>query len=128
MHYVSWLGFHCFDKDHNQRQHGEKSLFQRTCPEVLITVHHQEKSGQEPKAETEARDQGETLRMGLLSLLFYIPEDHLTRAGTTRRRLGPPISIINHENATQTYIQGNLMEAFSQLRFFFLDMSRFVST
>ena len=38
---------------------------------------------------------------GLLSLLSYSARDHQSRNGTAHSELGPPISIINQENAPQ---------------------------
>lgn len=50
-------------------------------------------------------------RYNLLSLLSYTTQNHLLRSGTAPSGLGTPISIINQENAPQTFVQNNLAEA-----------------
>lgn len=57
---------------------------------------------------------------GLLSLLPYSTQDQQSHSG-----LGPPLLLVNQENAPQT-LQANLMKAFSQLRFPFQN-DQFVS-
>jgi len=47
---------------------------------------------------------------------FNTTQDHLHRSGTSQRRFGPPVSIINQGNVSAGLPEGNLMEAFSQLR------------
>lgn len=63
--------------------------------------------------------------------LFHQPsstlQDHLPRDGTAPGDLGPPISVFSQENATQTCLQANHMEAVSQTRFLFPGTSEFVS-
>lgn len=44
-------------------------------------------------------------------------QEHLPREGTAHSMLTPPTSIVNQENAPQTCLQANLMEAISQPRF-----------
>lgn len=48
--------------------------------------------------------------------LSYTTQGHLSRSGTTHGGLGPHTSIINKEKALYTYLEANLIEAFSQLR------------
>ena len=56
----------------------------------------------------------------LLSLLSYTTQDNLPRADTAPLLLPPlglgPTEITNQENALQTCLQANLMEAIPQLR------------
>ena len=61
-------------------------------------------------------------------MLSYTIQDHLTSSATSHTELGPPTLIINQENAPQSCLQANLMEAVSQLQSLFLQMSRFVLT
>lgn len=49
----------------------------------------------------------------------------MPREGSIHRELGTPISITNQENAPQTRLQANLVEAFSQVRFLFPEDSSF---
>lgn len=47
----------------------------------------------------------------LIGLLSYMTQDHLASSGSAHRGLGPPPSIINKEDASQTHPQVYLMEA-----------------
>lgn len=64
----------------------------------------------------------------LLNFPSYTTEDHLTSSATSHSELDPPTLIINQENAPQSCLQANLMEAVSQLKSLFPQMSRFVLT
>ena len=97
---------------------GGKALFD-------ITAHDEGKPGQELTAgtrrqELKQRPWGTTpywlLLYGLLSLLFYIPQNYMPMAGTTHGRLGPPTQIMNQENIPQTCPQTIVMEAFFLFR------------
>lgn len=64
-------------------------------------------------------------RSGLFNLLSYKTRAHLPAWGwIAASRLGPPTSIIYHENATQICRQAGLVKATHQLVFPFLDDSR----
>jgi len=54
---------------------------------------------------------------GLLSLLYHRTQDGYPRGGPTNNGLGLPPSITNCENGLSSYLQPNLLEAFSDLRF-----------
>lgn len=92
-----------------------------SCPSLS------EKSGQELKTGKWRKEQkqkvGEQCLLAhrLLSLVSHTFQELLSPF------YGPSTSIINHENTSQTYIQANLLEAFSQLRGPLPSMSRFVS-
>lgn len=45
---------------------------------------------------------------GSFSLLFYAAQDQLSRDGTTPSGLGPSTSVINHENALQTFVHADI--------------------
>jgi hypothetical protein len=45
------------------------------------------------------------LLTGLFNLLSYTSQDYLPRVGTIPSELGPLTSIINQENALQTFLQ-----------------------
>ena len=53
------------------------------------------------------------------SACFLMTQSYLITGGTAPGELHPATSIINQENALQTYLQANLMEAFSQVTFLF---------
>jgi hypothetical protein len=57
---------------------------------------------------------------GLLSLLSYSTQDHQPRV-TTLSDMGSPVSIKN--TTPQICLQSNLIGAFSQSRFLFLDIT-----
>ena len=58
-----------------------------------------------------------TCHHGLLSLLSYTTQDHLSRGATNHSGLDPPASTINEENHPQGCSHSNLMEAVLHLKF-----------
>lgn len=89
---------------------------------VWITIHHEEKSGQELKAETQRQELKQRPwrsaapwlpPRGLLGLLSYIIQDHGPRVA-----LDLPTSTTHQENASEACLQAHLMGSFAQLRFF----------
>jgi hypothetical protein len=87
-------------KHHQQKQLGEERV---NC-KLQVTVHQEEKPGEELKKETWRqelkqrtwRNTANWLALhGLLSLLSYIAQDHILRGGPTHSGLGSPISIAN---------------------------------
>lgn len=54
---------------------------------------------------------------GLLTLLSYKMQDHQPRDGMTHNGLGPPHQSLTEKNASPSFLQLNLMEAISELRF-----------
>lgn len=53
---------------------------------------------------------------GLLSLFSYAISDLLPRSGTNHNELASSTSVPEEDNTPQSWLQANLMEAFSQLR------------
>lgn len=107
-------------KYHGQSNKEGKRLI--SCPSLS------EKSGQELKTGKWRKEQKQkveeqcSLAHRLLSLVSYTFQELLSPF------YGPSTSIINHENTSQTYIQANILEAFSQLRVPLPSMSMFVSS
>lgn len=58
---------------------------------------------------SQGRKQAVVVLTGLLGLLSHIPRTTFLGDGTTRSGLIPPIPNPNEENATQTYLQANLI-------------------
>ena len=99
-----------------------------TPPPILISylvIYHSWNSGHEFKAmtwkqEPKQRPWGNVAQRlvphSLLSILSYIICQNLPRSNTVPRELAPCISIVDKEISLQTYLQANLMEAFSRLR------------
>lgn len=78
------------------------------------------KSGQELKQYLEAGTEAEAreaccliVLLGLPSLTSYTTENHLLRGGSFYNGLGPPTSIISHENALLACPQTSLVNDFS---------------
>lgn len=71
-------------------------------------------TGQEPRCRNDTVRLTGSLIHGLLSLFSYIMK-HLPNYGITHSELDSPPSIINQENALQTWLQANLMDVFSLL-------------
>lgn len=97
-----------------------------------FTVHCEGKSGQGPGGRNWSCLLTGSLWFTQLSFIYiyryiYIPE-LCAQGGTALSGLGPPKSIINQENAPQTCLEANLMEAFSQLRFCPPRISAFIMT
>ena len=66
--------------------------------------------------ETETKEEGSTLAPhGLLSLFSSSTWEPPAHRQPHHRRVGPPTSIINQENAPRVCLWTNLIEAFSQL-------------
>ena len=63
----------------------------------------------------------------LLSLLSYATQDNLIRFGTIHSGLDPLTSLRDQENILQIWLQANLNEAISQLRFPFPKRLSFLS-
>jgi hypothetical protein len=55
--------------------------------------------------------------------VFYRTQNLQPRDGTTHEGLGPLPSITTEENVLQVFLQADLMEAFSQSKFFPFDNS-----
>lgn len=73
----------------------------------------------ETRAETQAGSEADTMEegsTGLFTLLSYTTQDHLPRDGTAHSGQGPPMSVNNEENVTQTCSQANQREVILQLR------------
>ena len=79
----------------------------------------------EPEAETETGTESESMREWRLLAFLYNPgTTYLSKGGSTHSGLGPPKPIMNQESSTgapQACLQTSLIEAFSQLKFLFLD-------
>ena len=66
---------------------------------------------------------------GLLAMAYLYHPDNLPWRGTAHSGLGPPTLITNPGTISETCLQDNPMEAFSQLReSLSLNMFRFVSS
>lgn len=79
-----------------------KCLFDLHFP---VTVHHEGKSNQEVKQKPWRSAVSQLALRGLLSLLSYMPWDHLPRGGAGGNGLGPAPCIINQENTLQDCLQ-----------------------
>lgn len=84
----------------------------------------EDRVGRRSRREPGGRNWKETLLTdlpspNLLSLISYITQTHLDRSSTSHRGLDPPTSVINQDNAPQTFPHSNLTEAPTQLKSFF---------
>lgn len=110
-------------KHHAQKQCGKKIIY-FTLQLSGHTPSPKEASagtqGRNLDAETEAEAKGGCC---LQACSPWVATTYLPKDGTTPSGPGLPTSIINQENINQDLSIGNLMEAFPQLLFFFLDTS-----
>lgn len=100
--------FPCFSDNTNQKQF--VSLVQKKMVSLLhFQAHYWQKIGKELKSRQAARGRNWSrghvgvLLTGLLLMVcssaFNTVQEHEPRGGTTHSELGPPATIINHENA-----------------------------
>lgn len=123
----AWCAVSCCDKTPwLTSPWGGKGLFQ-----VIVIFHHKQKSGHELNGELGGRNrsrvQGWRLLTDLLllTLLSYTTQDQRHGHGTTTSGLGLSTSIVNAKTYLVDLPTCDLMEAFSQLSFLFLDNPSF---
>lgn len=82
----------------------------------------------EPEAETKTGTESKAMNEWCLLAFLYNPgTTYLPKGGTIYSGLGPPKPIMNQESSTgapQVCRRTNLIEAFSQLKFLFLDLCK----